>query len=172
MSDHLGRKVDQLLGFADRLMALVDNTQASQALASAVCWQLEQALCCYLLELVRSSGNRKWTHQWTLNEAVITDALQAVPSADLQELADLGRAPGTWLYRLHGYLRELRAVDDSRSLKGEIFQSDLASGSGTALIASSQNFPISQEPELKSLAALVEECRALVVRQRTGHVEY
>ena len=170
MSAHLRRKVDQQLEFSHDLLGIEVEPEARNALASALCWQLEQTLCFYLLELGRAGGNRRWSHGWTLDADLLMAALKAVPSTDLQELVDLSLAPDSWLTGLLSGLGSLRRVDESPALKGELFQSDLEVSKPVLIASSSAVFP--SVPNWEDLAQITEAMRQLIQRQRLGHEEY
>jgi hypothetical protein len=172
MSAYLRRKVDQQLGFCSDLQQVSGPPTLRKALRSALCLQLELALCSYLLELARASGNRRWLHNWNLDAGLLEEAMKAVPGTDLQELVDLSREADSWLASLLGGLRSIRRVDEASVLKAALFQSDFTEGSpGPSLIASSGDLSW-QVPEWEDLLQITIAMRDLIQRQRLGYEEY
>lgn len=167
---YLRRKVDQQLGFCDDLLQMKVEPSARDALRSAVCWQLEQTLCFYLLEVALASGNRRWSHGWTLDAGLLAVALKNVPSADVQELVDLGQEHNSWLADLLSGLQSLRRVEASALLKGELFQTDLMESKPQLIVTSDTAFPVI--PEWENLVRIKEALRSTIQRQRLGHEEY
>lgn len=170
MSGFLRRKVDQQLGFCSDLQQIACRPAEREALSLALCRQLEQVLCFYLLELAHVNGNRRWSHTWVLDAGLLLTASQTIPGADIQELLELSREPDSWLAILLDGLSSLRRVDESPQLKAELFQSDLEI-SQPALIASfltgSPRFP-----DWEELVQITYAIQSLVQRQRLGHEEY
>lgn len=198
---HLGRKADQQLAYCEQLLALASdksfdkfpasdrqvvssaavddssmdkppiNNKLRAPLVNALTWQLEQAICWYLLELVRVAGNKHWRHQWTLDIGVLVAAADAVHSADAREFVDLAQQLDSWLASFLSGLSTMRSLEAAAAIQGEIFQSDLASPQSADIIASSG--PTSaQADDLQNIRASVSEFRALITRQRAGHIEY
>lgn len=167
---YLRRKVDQQLGFCDDLLRITVEPSARDALRSAICWQLEQTLCFYLLELALASGNRRWSHGWTLDIGLLAAAFKSAPSADIQELVDLSQEPNSWLADLLSGLQSLRRIEESGSLKGEMFQTDAVEGQPQLIVSSGAVFPV--VPEWENLVRIKEALRSTIQRQRLGHEEY
>lgn len=167
---YLRRKVDQQIGFCNDMLQMADEARARDALRCALCWQLEQALCCYLMEVARASGNRRWSHGWTLDVKLLKTALESVPNVDFQELLDLSQEPNSWLADLLGGLQCLRTVDESPSLKGELFQSDVMETQPQLIVSSNAAFPFT--PEWENLVRITEAMQGVIRRQRLGHDEY
>jgi hypothetical protein len=167
---YLRRKVDQQIGFSNDLLKVAEVSESKDALCNALCLQLEQALCFYLLEVARASGNKRWSHGWTLDAKVLMGALESVPGADFQELVDLSQEPDSWLADLLGGLQSLRRTEEPQSLKAELFQSDFVETQPRLIGSSSAAFPLL--PEWENLVRITEAMNSVIRRQRLGHEEY
>lgn len=167
---YLRRKVDQQMGFCNDLLHMVVEVTAHGALRNALCWQLEQSLCFYLLEVARASGNRRWSHGWTLDSNMLKSALESVPCADFQELVDLSQESNSWLADLLGGLENLRKAEESQSLKAELFQPDIIETQPQFIVRSGTPFPFVLEWE--NLVRITGAMYSVIQRQRLGHDEY
>lgn len=169
MSGHARSKVNLHIAYCRELAQLAQPGIADKAVANSFCLQFELGLGFYLLEILQVQ-RKKHVQIWPLSKESLNSLGSQYDSPDLKELSEMSLDRESWLWRMLRRLEMLRQVDSGRSLKGEIFQSDLE-GPSSSLIASSGNYP---EPgfELSLMLADLEGFESLVTRQRLGHEEY
>lgn len=168
MSGHARSKVNLHLTNCRELGRMGEIHGADNAVASSICLQFEMALGFYLVEILRVLGKKSF-QPWPVSAESLNTLLRQFDGADLNELGGLAGAGDSWLHRMLRRLELLRQTDSPRTIKAEIFRSDLDAPG--LLIASSAG---QAEPsfEMQAILVDVEEFESLVTRQRLGHDEY
>lgn len=168
MSGHARSKVNLHLTNGRELGQMAKPHGANNAVASSVCLQFEMAFGFYILEILRVLGKKSF-QPWPVSTESLSTLARQFDSADLKELEELARSDDSCIDRMLQRLELLRQVDSPRTIKAEIFRSDL--DAPNLLIASSLGHV---EPcfDLQVILADLDEFASLVSRQRMGHEEY
>jgi hypothetical protein len=170
MSGSARSKVDLHLANAYELIRLAGIHGDHAALTSAVCLHFELAFGFYLIELLQTGRNS--ISPWPVGAESLSALVRQFDAPDLKELNDLAENDESWLYRMLRRLTVLRRCDINRSIKAEIFQSDLEEqGPSTRVIVSSRDEK-SPGMDTTPIATDLKAFESLLSRQRLGHEEY
>lgn len=169
MSGSARSRVDRQILICRDLVRLAETHKQSAAILTSLCLQLELCICFYIAEL--QQGKKDTTLRWNLDREYIRSA-QNPSIPELVELADLAREDTSWLSLHLDYLGHLRQFEQSSSLRGEIFASDLETAAPPASLIATSHQRRSRVIELAGLIDALEKFQELVIRQRLSREEY
>jgi hypothetical protein len=169
MSGAARSKVDLHLANAYELVRLAGIHGDHSALSSAVCLQFEMAFGFYLLEIL--PAGRSPITPWPVGEESLSALVRQFDAPDLKELSALTKQD-SWLYRMLKRLAALHTCADKRTLKADIFQSDLEKPTSFISVIVSSRDEKSPEMDVKLIAMDLKAFESLLSRQRLEHEEY
>lgn len=170
MSGAARSKANLHLANGRELIRLADLNGDHIALSSAICLQFEMSLGFYLIELLQTRRQRVFP--WPISEESLAALARQFDAPDLQELAALAKDDESWLYRMLRRLALMRRYDVERTVKAEIFQSDLEGPSHPTSVIASSSEEKSPGMDTKLIAMDLTAYEALLHRHRLGHEEY